>query len=99
MTMRSFLGGLKSQGQDEEILYWFNTTDWGSDPTGVIVKVFDQVSEVTDTVTTGSPIVSGDKITLPLIHDLVAGALYRVEVLFVCGGNTFEAYFDLKVGV
>jgi hypothetical protein len=96
MSIRRFIGGVINQGQDEKIAYWFNTTEWGTNPSGVVVTVFDGETDVTSSVTAGSVVVAGDKITLPLIQNLAPGSRLRVEVLFVCAGNTFETYFDLR---
>ena len=40
--------------------------------------------------------VSGDVITLPTVFGIVNGHKYRGEVLFVCGAQTFEAYFEIQ---
>lgn len=83
------------QGTAERVAYSITTTPWGSSPSNVVVTVVDAIdgSTVTSSVTTGSPTVVGDVITLPLLHSLTAGHVYRVNVRFVSGANTFEPYF------
>ena len=94
MISRVVRNGTQSQGVDERIAYVLTTTPWGSSPTGVSVKAFDvnagAYTEVTATVLSGSATVSGDRITLPLVHSLT-DHLYRIEIIFICSGNTFEA--------
>lgn len=84
------------QGEDEKIAYQLTTTPWGSAPTGVVVKAWDvtggERTDVTSTVLSGTASVNGDVITLPVVQLLTAGKLYRLEIQFVAGGNTWEAY-------
>ena len=86
-----------SQGEDESIVYTVTTTEWGSAPTGVVVTAYEVVghdkTDVSATVLTGASAVAGDVITLPALASLTAGEMYRVEVQFDTGGNTFECYF------
>jgi hypothetical protein len=83
-------------GQDEKLTFTLTVTPWGSSPSSVSVKVFDVTdggyTDVSSTVLNGSPAVDGDVITLPSVEDLVAGHVYRLEILFMSGGNTFECY-------
>jgi hypothetical protein len=85
------------QGADEEIAYQLTMTPWGSSPTNVSVKAYDITggvyADVTSTVLTGNPTVSGDVITLPVLASLTAGKRYRIEVKFdSADGHTLEAY-------
>ena len=92
---REFIQGRQVQGEDERIAYRVSTTPWGSAPTSVVVVVKDvraSYADVTATNMTGSPSVVGDLITLPILHSLIAGKTYRIEVKFTSGGNVFEAY-------
>jgi hypothetical protein len=89
------------QGVDEIIVYTLTTTPWGSSPGSVSVKVYDITTttsvDVTSTVMpTNSPSANGDVITLSPLKLLTAGQVYRVEVKFTCGGNTFEAFCKVE---
>lgn len=89
------------QGIDEEIAYQLTTTNWGSSPSSVSVKVYDIAgggyTDVTSTVMpTNSPSVNGDVITLSALKLLTYGKTYRVEVKFTCSGNVFEAYCEIQ---
>lgn len=85
------------QGQDESIAYEITTTSWGSNPSGVEVKAYEinggVFSDASATVLDGTPSVSGDVITLPLLKSLTLGKKYRVEVKFSSGGSVFEPWF------
>lgn len=83
------------QGVEEIISYTLDTSPWGSSPGTISVKVYDKAdnSDVTGTVMpTNSPSVSGDVITLSPLKSLTTGHSYRIEIKFVCSGNTFEAW-------
>lgn len=94
MISRVVREGLQVQGVDEKIAYIITTTPWGSSPTSVSVKGYDVAAgaytDVTTTILSGSASVIGDNITTPIVQSL-ATHLYRIEVKFVCSGNTFEA--------
>lgn len=92
------LQGRFTQGVDEQIVYQITTTKWGSNPASVVAVVKDATDglvDVTSTVMPGSPTVSGDVISLPKILSLTQGHIYRVEVSFVSGNNTFEAWLEV----
>ena len=97
---REIKEGLQSQGVDEKIAYTLTTTPWGSSPSNEGAAIFSVLNgpftDVTDTNMTGDPSVDGDIITLPVIDTLIAGTMYRVEVLFTCSGNVFEAFAYIK---
>ena len=96
MTKRAVTEGTQKQGADEEIIYSLTTTNWGSSPTSpaVVAKdVSDDYTDVSSTVLSGSPSVSGDVITLPTVKSLTAGHIYRIEIKFTSGSNIFECYF------
>lgn len=88
--------GTLFQGSAETITYTLTTTPWGSAPTGTSAKIYthdtDGLTDVTATCMTGATSVAGDVITLPTIHTLRDGILYKVEIGFTCAPNTFEAY-------
>lgn len=89
------------QGADEEIIYTLTTTPWGSTPTSVSVKVYDisvagtKTDVTTTNMSTNSPTVNGDIITLSPLKLLTAGKRYRVEVKFTSGGSVFEPFFHV----
>jgi len=83
------------QGIDEEIVYQFTTTNWGSSPTSItaVAKDASDLSDVSATVfPTNSPSASGDVISLSPLKALSADTKYRIEVKFTAGGNIFELY-------
>ena len=85
---------LQYQGENEAVTRTITTTPWGSSPTGVSVTVEDlsnNEKDVTSSVTTGDPSVSGDVITLPELHSLTRGHLYRMRVAHTVSGNDLEA--------
>jgi hypothetical protein len=87
--------GTVHQGVSERIIYSFDITPYGVSPTSTDVVITDNGVDVTDDVSDGSTSVSGDVITLPIIHSLEAGHAYRVSISFVAQGNTWEPYFTL----
>jgi hypothetical protein len=88
------------QGQDEALVYTLNVSPWGSDPTGVQVKIYDitagAYTDMSATMLSGAASVSGDDITLPELSGVVANHNYRLEVKFTIGDNTFEAWCRIK---
>lgn len=101
MTNRIIVESPIAQGANEIITYQLTTTPWGSNPTGVEVTVYDITDakavadweDVTATVMpTNTPGVAGDVITLSPLKLLTNGHLYRVEIQFTCGANTFETF-------
>lgn len=99
MISREVVQGKQLMGIDEKIAYKLTTTPWASSPASPVVVVKDVLAEYTDVTTavmpSGSPSIVGDVITLPILQALTAGKVYRVEVKFTSGGNTFEAYFNV----
>ena len=97
---RTIKEGMMPQGEDESVVYNLTTTPWGSTPTSTAAAIFtvvgDTYTNLTTTNMTGSTSVTGDIITLPAVHSLTAGTQYRVEVLFTCSGNVFEAVALIK---
>ena len=101
MISREVKEGKLSQGTDEIIAYQITTTPWASTPVVSAVKAYDVSvdgvrTDVTATVLSGVSSVTGDVITLPLLSVLTNGHIYRVEVKFTSGGNTFEPYFMVE---
>jgi hypothetical protein len=99
-NIREIKEGLQYIGEDETIVFTLTTTPWGSDPSAATAKIYEVVGDTLSNVTTacmaGGTTTSGDVITLPAISGCTAGTDYRVEILFVCAGNTFEAFAELK---
>ena len=99
-NIREIKEGLQYQGADETIVYTLTTTPWGSTPSSTAAKIYavdgDTLTDKTTTQMTGATSVTGDIITLPTIKSLVAGTLYRVEIVFTCSGNVFEAFAELQ---
>jgi hypothetical protein len=99
-NIREIKEGLQYIGEDEIIVYTLTTTPWGSNPGVATAKIFevdgDTLTDRSSTLMTGSVSTSGDVITLPSISSCTAGNDYRVEIQFVCSGNTFEAFAELK---
>jgi len=99
-NIREIKEGLQYQGADETIVYTLTTTPWGSTPSSTAAKIYevdgDTLTDKTTTQMTGATSVTGDIITLPAITALVAGTLYRVEIVFTCSGNVFEAFAELQ---
>jgi hypothetical protein len=96
---REVVQGRQYQGDAEKIAYQVDVTNWGASPSSPSVGVLDESQnnlDVTTSVTSGSPSVSGNIITLPVIQSLVIGHLYRVEVTFIIGGSTEECYFEIQ---
>lgn len=100
--IREVYEGRQQQGVGESLSYGLTTTPWGSSPTSVSVVVKDVTdplnpSTVTDGVTTGSPVVNGDVITLPKLHSLTANHKYRVYVYFTDSDtNEWAAWFEVN---
>ncbi len=101
MTNRRITESPISQGEDEIVSYKLTTTPWGSAPTAVTVIVFDVTGaantaawiNVTATVMpVNSPTVAGDVITLSPLKLLTDGKIYRMEIRFTSGANTFETH-------
>jgi hypothetical protein len=88
------------QGVDEKLTYTLTVTPWGNTPSGPVVKAFDITDggylDVSNTVLVGSPTILENVITLPSLENLTAGHKYRVEVQWLSGGNTFEAYAEVE---
>jgi hypothetical protein len=97
--MRGIREGRLGQGAGERIAYKLTTTPWGSAPGSVLCKLYDLTQAGTDVTATkllGSATVSGDDITTPLVVGLVAAHLYRLDVQFVCAGNTFICPVEIQ---
>jgi hypothetical protein len=92
--------GTQYQSPDEQLAYSITTTNYGSTPTDVSVKAYDEHTgtDVTTTVfPTNSPSTDGDVITLSLLKSLTVGNSYRIDVKFTdSDSNIWEPYFIVK---
>ncbi len=80
-------------GENEAIAWQITITPWGDDPTTpvfVITDVSNGNVDVTATVATGSPTISGNVFTTPSIATLTKNRRYRMAGKFVVDGNTEE---------
>ena len=90
---REFKESPMAQGEDEIVAYNLTTTPWGSSPTSPVVKLYDAAgNDASTTNLTGSATVNGDVITTPAVKTLTNGNRYKMQVKFVSGGNTYEAF-------
>ena len=96
---REVVEGTQTQGEDESIVYTIDASNIGDGPTSPVLVVkdtYDDYADVTEAVASGSASVSANVITLPKIHDLVSGKVYRCEIAFTIGGNDLEYYFHIE---
>lgn len=90
-----------TQGRDEQLIYTLTTTPWGSDPSNVVLTLYDVTDDdnwidVSSTLLSGSATVSGDVITLEKMLSTVGDHDYRLEIKFTSGGNVFEPFALIK---
>jgi len=97
MTGRRITGP-PPQGVDEAIAYQVECTPPATAVIGVTVyDETDAGADVTATVMpAGTASISGGNITLPLLQDLTAEHLYRVEAQYSDGTSILEPYFLVK---
>lgn len=97
MSIREAKGSPKRQGRDEKVFYTFDFTPWGfTAPTVAVCTVYNTStlpeSDVTTTVMpTGSASIAGAVVTCPLLQNLTAGTLYRLECKVTQGVEVREA--------
>ncbi len=85
--------GKKWQGEDEEVAYSVDTTPWGGYDSDEAVTLLDGNGvDVSVAHLAGAASVVGEVITTPLVTALIPGIKYTLQILWVCGANTFEAY-------
>ena len=85
------------QGVDEAIRYAIDATPAAISV--VNVSVYDETEggvDVSGSVLSGAASVQGGNILLPLLANLQAGHLYRVEVQYSDGTSTLEPFFNIK---
>ncbi len=98
--IREIIEGLQAQGEAEKVPYRLTTTPWGAGtPSGVVITawVWKEATQArgADVTTTlfpiNSPTLSDGLIVLSFLESVTAGIRYRIEMLFVLSGTTFEA--------
>lgn len=91
-------GSPEQQRPDERVAYQVTLDDTYPSPASPVCALYDlsDDSDVTSTKLSGSPDITGQVFTSPLVIELVAGRSYRLEFQFVSGGNTFEPYLIIK---
>lgn len=95
-STRQFVPGQFEQGEDEQLPYVIDVTNWTSTPTGASVVVKVGASDVSACVlqSSGSAVgVSGASITTPCFVNLTSGCDYRAEVKFTDNGKVYEGFF------
>lgn len=96
---REVAEGIQTQGAQERIAYPIMVTPA---PASIVeVAVYDMTGETSDVTATvlpsGSASIAGSVITLPLLRDLTANHLYRVEVRYEDStGNRIEPFFWVR---
>lgn len=95
-SSRQFVPGQFEQGEDEQLCYIVDVTNWATAPTGASTVAKSGGSDVSVSVLRSSAsatIVSGASITTPCLINLTASCSYRVEVKFEQSGKIYEGYF------
>lgn len=91
--------GTQYVSSDERKVYTITTTNVQGTPSSATVVAYDEsvdASVGTTVFPSGSPSVSGDIVTLPVMRAFTKGHSYRVEVLFVCGSSYHECWLRVK---
>lgn len=85
------------QGSDEIRAYSLTTTPWGGTPSSPVVKLYElpDFTDRTSTLLSGAASIVGDVITTPAVTGLTNGTRYRLEIKFVTGGRTEEAWGEI----
>lgn len=90
-------GENKQQGRDERIRYALDATPAPASVGAVTVWDLATGDDVTAAVTTGAAAMEDGVIYTPVLHSLVPGHTYRVEVRYLdAGGNVLEPYFVVE---
>jgi len=95
---RQFVPGQFEQGEDEQLPYTIDVTNWANAPDSACVVVKVGGSNVSACVlrSSGSAVgVTGASITTPCLIGLTSGCDYRVEVKFEQSGKIWEGYFNV----
>lgn len=95
-SIRQFVPGQFEQGEDEQLSYVVDVTNWTAAPAGASVVVKVGSSDVSASVlrSSGSAVgVTGASITTPCFINLASGSDYRAEVKFEESGLIYEGFF------
>lgn len=93
MTSRQTDPGQFYQGVDEELPKTVNVGKWAASPTSACVVAKLDGTDVSGSVLSGNPSISGSLITTGCLTSLSAGEDYRVEMKFAQDGQVWECYF------
>lgn len=98
MIQREAIEGVQRQGANEAIRW---VVDCQPTPLSVVAVTVEDVTatpavDVSGTVLSGSAVIAGDAVTLPLLSGLTAGRRYVVRVRYSDGVNTVEPYFRIE---
>ena len=101
MQVRKIVQSPVYQGQDEEIAYKVDVTNWIEIPGSVVLNptatLKDQNGvDVTATKLSGVCSVSGNNVISPLVVDLEPPMKYRLLFTFEISGNTFSAFMEIQ---
>jgi hypothetical protein len=100
MTVREIRESPLRQGEDEVISYRLNTSFWGEGPSDPTVVLKDSAGlDVSTAHLTGLPSIADPYVVTPKVHSLDPGSVYRLEIMFNIGGNTFEAFARIEAEV
>ncbi len=83
------------QGEDEEIAYTFDFTEWGTPTSPTVVLKGPEGTDISSTHLTGSNTISGDVVTTKKVIDVVRDRKYRLECRVTISGNLMEAYCEI----
>jgi len=95
-STRQFVPGQFEQGEDEELPYVIDVSNWTAAPAAACVVVKVNGSNVSASVlrSSGSAVgVTGASVTTPCFIGLTSGCDYRAEVKFEQSGKVWEGFF------
>ncbi len=99
MNSREVIEGRQNQGTDEQIAYVFALAS-GTNPESPDFTLWDLTggsrTDVSATKLAGDAVVDGDNVTSPLVHGLVEGHAYRLQLTYATNGNTLSAFANIE---
>jgi hypothetical protein len=97
MSKREIVESPWEQGAEESIAYRLPTTPWGGSPSSPVVKLYEgeNLTDVSATKLSGAASITGDFIDTPFVQSLTAVLIYRLEIKFMTGGRTEEAWGEI----
>jgi hypothetical protein len=93
--IRTVIESPRPQGVDEEITYRFNWSDVGTPTVPAVVIKDHNGTDVSALCLTGAPSIVGNYVLTPVVADLVAGEIYRLECKATIGGNILERVCEI----